>query len=251
MKKSILGASAPRVKNLKALGNESEYGFKENVGSDFLHYREKLSMSEKKAYDILKEGFLSCAKKIDMPSNESRGAEWIYKYVILDLPLVFHVDGCNVMTTVKTATVLPKYRLSATAYERCKRECTSEIARIVGKTKGSNEWDTLLKIHSHIISTMSYREGSVNEHDVTGPLLNGVGVCDGFAKTLKAICDFIGLPCVVIDGDARQLTGKTGSHAWNAIKVEGNWQYFDFTFDTTINQNNPCKSINCVETMSR
>jgi hypothetical protein len=247
MKKSISGTSSPHMMNLKASENENERCFRENVGFDFLHYREKLSMPDKKAYDVLKNGFLSCAKNIDMPLSESRGIERIYKYVALDLPLVFHVDGCNVMTTGKAMTVLPKYQMSAAAYERRKKECISEIAGIVRKAKGNDEWGTLLKIHSYIVCSLSYREGSVDEHNITGPLLNGMGVCDGFAKTVKGICDYVGLPCVVIDGDARQSNGITGSHAWNAVKVEGKRQYFDFTFNTTLNRNNPCKSIKCVD----
>lgn len=56
------------------------------------------------------------------------------------------------------------------------------------------------------------------------------GVCDGIAKSVKAFCDMMGIHCIVIRGEARQESGNVESHAWNAIKLDGEWRFFDFTF---------------------
>ena len=97
-----------------------------------------------------------------------------------------------------------------------------------------------------MIDTVLYHEGG-GEHDITGPFLKNSGVCDGIAKAVKSICDYVAFPCVVIEGEAQRADGKIGRHAWNAIKIDGKWNYYDFTFDITLNQNNPCKSIKCVD----
>ena len=247
MKKSITGASAANMLQLKKLQQAVEAAPVNNDMGEFLHYREKLSLQDKGTYDRLREGILSFHKKIDMPTGENHKYENIYKYVLFDTPMMFHVDGCNVLSVGKDVSILPKYVMSANSYRHYKEECMSEVRRIIRQIKEKSEWDNLLAIHSYLVSVVSYREGGVGEHDITGPLLKRYGVCDGIAKAVKSICDAISLPCVVIDGEARQENGNTGSHAWNAIKIDGRWQYYDFTFDLTLNQNNPCKNIVCTD----
>lgn len=38
----------------------------------------------------------------------------------------------------------------------------------------------------------------------------------------------------MIEGEVRQADGNTGSHAWNTIKIDGSWHYYDSTFDLTL-----------------
>lgn len=56
---------------------------------------------------------------------------------------------------------------------------------------------------------------------VSGFFIDGVAVCDGFADTVKVLCNALDIPCVII-GNA--------SHAWNMVQMEdGSWYHFDVT----------------------
>lgn len=61
------------------------------------------------------------------------------------------------------------------------------------------------------------------------------GVCADYSNIFKAMCDAVGLECVVVVGDARDFyrpyrNNQNNSHAWNAIKIDGKWQLFDATW---------------------
>ncbi|MCM1236409.1 MAG: hypothetical protein NC489_40540 [Ruminococcus flavefaciens] len=247
MKKSITGVSAVNMMSLRNTQQAAEIIFVNNDMVEFLHYREKLSLHDKDVYDRLRDGILSFHKKIDISVAGNHNYEKIYKYVLLDTPMIFHVDGCNVISMGKAVSILPKYVMPANSYKQYRDECMKEVQGIRRQMQEKSKWDTLFAIHSHIVSTVSYSKSSANQHDVTGPLLKKNGVCDGITKTIKYICDSISLPCVVIEGEARQADGNIGSHAWNAIMIDGSWHYYDFTFDLTLNQNNPCRSIICTD----
>lgn len=59
-------------------------------------------------------------------------------------------------------------------------------------------------------------------------------VCEGYAKAYKALCDSVGLPCMLILGESiksgESFTGDV-DHMWNAIRVDGNWYSMDVTWD--------------------
>lgn len=247
MRKSITGVPNAKMQDLNYVKQIERTLSRYSAFNEFQHYRDKLSLQECGIYDKLKNGILSFSEKIDISLYGETGIEKVYRYVMLDTPMIFHVDKCNVFMEGKKISVRPKYKMSSSTYRSIKDECLSELNEIKSLIEKGNEWDIMFGIHTYLIDTVLYHEGGVGEHDIMGPLLKKSGVCDGIAKTVKSICDYVGFPCVVIEGEAQRTGGKIGRHAWNAIKIDGKWNYYDFTFDITLNQNNPCKSIKCVD----
>lgn len=65
---------------------------------------------------------------------------------------------------------------------------------------------------------------------VEGILLEGKGVCASYAKSYQVIASYFGL-------DSRYVTGITagGLHAWNLVKLDGEWKVVDVTWnDSTV-----------------
>ena len=58
-----------------------------------------------------------------------------------------------------------------------------------------------------------------------GAVVAGQTVCGGYARAYKALCDRLGLDCWVVAGEQR-----TGSHAWNAVLLDGETLYMDCTY---------------------
>lgn len=61
-------------------------------------------------------------------------------------------------------------------------------------------------------------------------------VCSGYASLFKALCRFSGLDAEIITGYARFSYEDMGrerievNHAWNAVKIDGEWQLVDATW---------------------
>ncbi|MDR1736623.1 MAG: hypothetical protein LBR85_07145 [Oscillospiraceae bacterium] len=61
-------------------------------------------------------------------------------------------------------------------------------------------------------------------------LVEGLAVCNGYAKAYMLLCETAGLPCIFVSGEARS-GGRTEAHAWNMVPVDGHWLYIDVTWD--------------------
>ena len=62
----------------------------------------------------------------------------------------------------------------------------------------------------------------------------GVGVCEGIAKTVKALCDRLGLWCIVALSEAAPERGIRYRHTWNVLRIGGQYYHLDATFDNSL-----------------
>lgn len=71
-------------------------------------------------------------------------------------------------------------------------------------------------------------------HEIIGPLQQGIGVCEGIAKTVKLFCDRLGIDCLIAVSEADPEHGVRYRHAWNLVKIGGSWLHLDATFDNSL-----------------
>ncbi len=75
-------------------------------------------------------------------------------------------------------------------------------------------------------------------HTSYGALVHNESVCEGYAKSFKAVMDRLGIPCVCVAGYSA-ASGKENlqPHMWNYVQVDGMWYIVDVTFNSTSSQN--------------
>ena len=57
-------------------------------------------------------------------------------------------------------------------------------------------------------------------------------VCEAYARAFKVLCDKAGIPCVLVDGEARNSASSMGEgHMWNYVQVYGRWYGMDVTWN--------------------
>lgn len=250
MKKTIVGMLDVKMHSLRG-GNLSEKTEQEKTDIlGFMYYRSKLPFQVRQAYDRMQRGILDYKEKIDFSSAGCRDCEAVFNAVLLDTPLIFHVDSCKIIKKKDYVSVFPQYRLTEKDFLHSRKSCFNALLELKNFIRRQNEMETVASLHSFMAETVRYKDSGIEAHHITGPLLNHRGVCDGIAKMAKAVCDSLGIACVVINGEAMQGSGDIGKHAWNAICFNSKWSYFDFTFDITLNQNNPCSAIQCMDYFS-
>ena len=104
-------------------------------------------------------------------------------------------------------------------------------------TPGMTDYDKIRAVHDWIVENtyydvVNYYAGTVpNEsYNVEGVMVNHRAVCDGYSKTFECFMDALGIECERITGTANN--GSTsGSHAWNRVRLNGEWYYIDVTWD--------------------
>lgn len=90
-----------------------------------------------------------------------------------------------------------------------------------GITSSMSDVAKYLAITKWISCNLTYNKTDVN-HTAAQALENGYTVCDGYAAVLADLCYFAGIPCYFVSSEKY-------NHAWNAIKLQGNWYYVDMT----------------------
>ncbi|MBS1638123.1 MAG: hypothetical protein JST26_19580 [Bacteroidetes bacterium] len=82
-----------------------------------------------------------------------------------------------------------------------------------------------------ITNNIRYDHESKNKKDGQEPEIvykHKKAVCEGYANLFKAMCDDVKLTCIVINGYAGGSGGD--SHAWNIVKLDGEWYIMDPTW---------------------
>lgn len=67
------------------------------------------------------------------------------------------------------------------------------------------------------------------------PLVEGKGICLGFAVTFQLFMDMLDVPCITVIGAANQ---SLEDHAWNMVSLDGRWYCVDSTWDTGLSEKN-------------
>lgn len=102
-----------------------------------------------------------------------------------------------------------------------------------------NDIDKMRIVHNYLIDNTEYdvNAGSMI-YNIYGTLMNGKSVCEGYARSFKYILDDLGIPCIIVCGIGKNSEGKTESHAWNYVQINGVWYAIDVTWDDPLIRGN-------------
>ena len=134
---------------------------------------------------------------------------------------------CVWLTDAETGTLLQRnfdYSISAPSYPTVANQVSSLAAQCQDLGL-ANDFEIALWMHDWIINHANY-DYDYNHYGPDGVLLGGTGVCDSYSKAYNLLLRAMGI-------DTKRITGVAGggSHAWNAIKLNGKWYYVDATWD--------------------
>ena len=117
---------------------------------------------------------------------------------------------------------------------------TARVEKLVRPAQKMSEWEKEKYVHDFICENVCYDKlKKPYSHEIIGPLTQGVGVCEGIAKTVKALCDAVQLPCIVALSEAAPERGVKYRHTWNVITVDGQRYHLDATFDNSLQRGTP------------
>lgn len=92
-----------------------------------------------------------------------------------------------------------------------------------------SEEEYLYAIHDYTCGALWYDEDPANDviHSAAIGFIGSLGggaVCEGYAKTVKVLCDHFDIPCKLACSD---------THMWNIVRVNDSWYEIDATWDDT------------------
>ena len=128
-------------------------------------------------------------------------------------------------------------------YQKRVNDLNAEIDDLVAKVEGMNDFEKALYIHDYIVLNSEYdlellkymednnfilpgelRSEKYTEYSI---LVNGTGVCGSYALAYRAVLNAAGMECLY-------LSSESMNHAWNMVKVDGNWYHVDCCWDDPV-----------------
>lgn len=149
--------------------------------------------------------------------------------------------------TIRPSSYYPSYRLLH-ALETGDSSALSDAELQALKTAqawaseivpGSTE-DVMRQIHDLICERVDYDNGETLDkdlrHSCLGALLEGLCVCDGYADTFYLLGTLCGLDVrfqigLTPTAEGEEVDYWRSNHAWNWVKVDGEWRMVDITWD--------------------
>lgn len=242
-----------------------------NVRARFMPHRPGAGV-RRDAYDALVDGLLEYRTSIRMPYGATiDDLKGLTDLVKLDFPELFYVgSGSVTMACLGSCSVslayAPRYRLGEkdvlstldamvkAADEALRALVAPRREALSGESARRDQLGDLDALHDWLVRRYAYADGERSyAHEAPGPLVYGVGVCEGVAKAFKYLCDRLGITCCVVTGEARD-TGRRGAgyepHVWNLVRVpvyterrcrnqpppyaDDEWTNVDVTFDAAL-----------------
>lgn len=119
-------------------------------------------------------------------------------------------------------------------YDACRAifsEVITEDMTDVEKELAAHDW---LVTHGDYDRTAVGNSRVFQEHadDPYGLLVKGYGICLGYASSFQLLMDLAGVECSTVVGAA---SSSSQDHAWNMVKLDGEWYCVDVTWDDPVN----------------
>ena len=112
----------------------------------------------------------------------------------------------------------------------------SAVAELNEQTLGMDMEQKIKRIHDYICQRVTYRnDNTLWVHSAASLFLDAdpAFVCEGYAKSMKIFCYYMGINCACVSGTARGTSsGTPGAHMWNYVQMDDeNWYLVDATWD--------------------
>lgn len=204
------------------------------------YYYNMLNKEQKKAYFMIKEGLLEMRNSFPVPRLSQKELSDIYFMIRMDHPEIFwsvtfsysyYDDSSMVKFSPKYFFFDKEKRIEQ------KKALDSRIKKLCGQMQKMNEKEKELFIHDFICNNVKYDKLKKEySHEIIGALGNGTAVCEGIAKAVKILCDNVGIWCIIALSDSNPEKGIKYRHAWNIVKINGQYYHLDATFDNTLSK---------------
>ena len=213
----------------------------------YFHY-DRLTATVQRAYDTMLEAIENHRDKVTVPGC---GQEEIFKAadaIHYDHPELFYFTTVGLLGSEVTLY----YGASAEEVAVLNRRIEEVLPRYLeGIQDSMSAYDVALRLHTRVIQSVDYDTIALNRQKaaggpkvdqidylrtICGVFLNGKAVCEGYARAMQYLLQKCGVECAEAVGYIRKESGEAdGAHAWNILKIDGDYYYLDTTWDDRSN----------------
>ncbi len=210
-------------------------------------YYDRIDVSLQRAYDILCEAIEAHREQVTLDDAVTR-LDTVVQAIEYDRPDLFYFKGYSYCGNVINLV----YHISKSEAESMIKQIEESASKYIeGIDDSMSAYDVALRLHVKMINSVDYdslaleveernsqngiqREGIDRLRTVCGVLLDRKAVCAGYAKAMQYLLQKCGVESGYIVGAMREENGnlsQTEYHAWNILKMDGDYYLLDTTWD--------------------
>ena len=216
--------------------------FEIRVGTDMNYefYYEQLSTRERDVYRLL-VGVLNrqCLNVQIGRRMSEQSMRMIIQAIDYDHPEFWCIDFSKIkLRCYGSASEITFYLSDSAKHKMTSVNLDKRVGDICDMVRSGakSQYELCQRLHDYLVQNIAYDDAAVCCRESTdsftaiGVFFNHVAVCEGFAKAFKLMCDHVGVESIVLTGRSL-LHGADTLHAWNAVRINGEWTCVDVTWD--------------------
>lgn len=207
------------------------------------YYYGRMPKDKQNTYRAMLAGLMDLSDEILLSQVPTTDGNWLYDVFFqlrLDHPEIFWAVGFKYRHYKDSPNLIliPEYIFDKNKIREHKKALHARVEKLVRPAAKFSEWDKEKYVHDFICENIRYDKlKKPYSHEIIGPLGHGVGVCEGIAKSVKILCDALGVWCVIAICGNNPEKGIKYRHTWNIVRINGQYYHLDATFDNTLGRN--------------
>ncbi len=165
----------------------------------------------------------------------------IFQCVLNDHPELFYVEGYSYTRYTRgdkiTSIVFSgTYSIDRETAESRRGEIEAAAAEILaGVDEGADQYTKVKYVYDTIIRETDYDPSAPDNQNIYSVFVGNRSVCQGYAKATQYLLNRLGVECTLVLGTVETgadlgLPARQEGHAWNLVKVDGEYYYLDATW---------------------
>ena len=217
-------------------------------GSLNYFYYPRLSASCQKAYDLLLNAISNHAETVTVEGVSFEDIDKVTDAIAYDHPELFWYNTFSMCGS----EVKLHYGASAEEAAVLQKRIEEVVPKYLDGIEDSmSAYDVALRLHVKVIASVDYDTIALNRQrqeggpaddkidylrTICGVFLDGKAVCEGYARAMQYLLQKCGIECAEVAGYIQKENGdRSGAHAWNILKIDGDYYYLDTTWDDSSN----------------
>lgn len=223
--KSVLSGEPEEVEELRQMEvAQSEEGHQE-------YYFKQLNEEEQRVYRELLKGIRAREKDFYLTLSQDDSIDRCYHAVLKDHPEIFWVHNHEKIykTTYSDSdycTFTPGYIYTESEISEIQNAMEAgfqEVSSLI--PADASDYEKVRIVYTYVIDNTQYQASDADQ-SIAGVFWKKEAVCAGYAGAVQYLLERIGVPCIYVDGSTQ---GSTEGHAWNIVKLDGEYYYVDAT----------------------
>jgi len=202
------------------------------------HYYHKLTPEERQAYRDIYSQLPAFPESVEIARLNSDAMGRVFQALMFDQPLLFQISSTHYKTATLRGEVIgfiPEYRLAPAEYQEQREELMRVCRDYLSEAQG-DAFQAELMLHDRLARECRYTD-NINDpvHNTAyGALVGGQAACEGYSKAMLMLLEMRGIDAYIVTGNAVNSMGVGGGHAWNKVKIDGNWYHLDATWNSPV-----------------